>query len=473
MNNRKDFLLPACYDLGMKKVHRGFIIRLVIVIVALVVIGGVYFERSRPQAATIPEMTSPFGTPGTSTVPIENKIQARTVIVGESKIYTNYTYGFSLSYPTDFSEEDFGDVLSVVEGRPEGTRLDFIRIGINVSSSTAGCIEDGFKDGAILANRIIGGVSFHAIEFKDSAAGGQRGNVTRFEAVRDGRCYRIEKYIAYHVPLERTEPSTYPSPFDEKTANSELDAIISSFKFIDWKTYTNKDYGFTLFYPQDWELDDRSSYMNGRQASVNLHSPERSDFPGHPGLPIYLLLPIAANADTKELNEAFSPCLATRDPKYTTGQSSCNAPVDRATEEAAPEQKIAAQIMSTFRFTGEKGKFATTSPSIRLIYPKGGEQWKWFGPNSVDWEPLGLKDSDEVKIAFRSSGGSVCWYKTEKPILAGKGSASYIIPSQVACDGDATGLKAGESYKVQIIVTKYDSGKGVADTSADYLTIVK
>lgn len=53
---------------------------------------------------------------------------------------------------------------------------------------------------------------------------------------------KIEKSLKTGVTKPKTTPTTSPSASPDETA--------------DWKTYTNKDYGFSLKYPQEWTVEE-------------------------------------------------------------------------------------------------------------------------------------------------------------------------------------------------------------------------
>ncbi len=242
-----------------------------------------------------------------------------------------------------------------------------------------------------------------------------------------------------------------------------------------WKTYENKDYGFSVSYPKDWSVNDTSSYAGGsRQINIHFNGPLHSDIPNYKGPQVSWYFLIGGNIDTQQINflPAFG-CFSTPDPKYQSGQSPCNAPVDIEKEKNATEQIIMEKIVSTFKLTGEKGKFESTIPSITLHMPED-ENWYWNGNHSISWTPIGLKNEDVVKVIFRTLKYDVaCSLKTKELITVGNGSISMIKPVNVSCENNEPGLKIGEKYKVQIIVPAYDSGRGVADQSSGYITIVK
>lgn len=108
-----------------------------------------------------------------------------------------------------------------------------------------------------------------------------------------------------------------------------------------------------------------------------------------------------------------------------------------------------------------------TTPIIKIISPNKEEVWNQNGEYTINWEYSDLNKSDEVIIGFRNSGQDVCWAGKE---IVGNGLFK-IIPNKVICDGSIKDLKSSGKYKVQIIVSKYSEGKGVADVSENYITI--
>ena len=239
-----------------------------------------------------------------------------------------------------------------------------------------------------------------------------------------------------------------------------------------WKTYTNKDYNFTLSYPSNWTISDRSYDDNGRAINIVVIGPSRLDFPNHLGYEVNYSVLISGSADTQKLS-SFSGrgCFFTKDPKYRSGQSSCNANVSRETEENSPEQKIAAQIFSTFKFNNEKSRPTNIAHSITNLYPERDENRSIEDSYIIGWRSTGLMSTDELRVGFRNSNSSTCWYSTTTPITIGQYGVD-IKPSEVRCAGSSAGLVTNEKYKIVVVVEKYDSGKGVADESGHTVTFI-
>jgi hypothetical protein len=114
-------------------------------------------------------------------------------------------------------------------------------------------------------------------------------------------------------------------------------------------------------------------------------------------------------------------------------------------------------------------------PNITILSPNGGEVWNQNDQYTIRWVYSGLDKNDEVYIGLRFFDSSdidkgVCWLN--KKSTAGIGYLS-LVPKYVECGKDdmLPDLKTGGRYKVQIGVSKYSSGIGVADYSDNYFTI--
>lgn len=107
------------------------------------------------------------------------------------------------------------------------------------------------------------------------------------------------------------------------------------------------------------------------------------------------------------------------------------------------------------------------TPMIAVISPNGGERWSQNGEYVIRWTYSGLDKNDQIRIGFRSSDASICWIGTSSI----GSDLLKVTPNKINCSGDVKSLKIGDKYKVQLIVTKYDSGLGVAAESDNYFTI--
>ncbi len=162
------------------------------------------------------------------------------------KKYDNTKYAFNLFYPPEYLSSEtenggFYDELNIFnldiktpDGYQKDTDFGEGRVTIMVSPTISNCyyIKDSIY-GNMTAIKMINGKAFHynpKQPFEDAAMGGQRGLISLFSLIENGKCYRIEKTIMYRDSRGFREPP-YPPHFDEQKANLDLDNIISTFKF--------------------------------------------------------------------------------------------------------------------------------------------------------------------------------------------------------------------------------------------------
>jgi hypothetical protein len=120
----------------------------------------------------------------------------------------------------------------------------------------------------------------------------------------------------------------------------------------------------------------------------------------------------------------------------------------------------------------------TTTPLIQITSPYGKEIWRQNGEYNISWVSSNINKNDHVSIILRSTTNyfSACLVGSS---LAENGSFK-ITPSKVICAGSIddkkspdfiADLKKGGLFKVQVVVSEYSEGRGVADLSDDYITI--
>jgi hypothetical protein len=133
------------------------------------------------------------------------------------------------------------------------------------------------------------------------------------------------------------------------------------------------------------------------------------------------------------------------------------------------DSRVLDRLLSTIKFEN----IGNLTPNITLLTPNGGETWVQGGDYLVSWKSSGLDSTNLLSIGFRSAdGSSVCWYAGDEPIYASQSSWA-VTPKDMRCEDTGINLKGGGKYKVQIVVAKYASGKGVADISDDFFTLAK
>lgn len=160
----------------------------------------------------------------------------------ETKTFTSDKFGISLRAPEDYtvSETESGGyfnekILYTVEVRlpshyqPE-TDFNLGFLSISVSPTTTHCYKDESHNVDMTTSRMINGISFYynpKQPFPDAAMGGQRGFDSFYATIHNNQCIRIEKLIGYRDLRGFAEPP-YPKHFDEKQADADLEAVIST-----------------------------------------------------------------------------------------------------------------------------------------------------------------------------------------------------------------------------------------------------
>ncbi|HTE48631.1 MAG TPA: hypothetical protein VK675_01860 [Candidatus Paceibacterota bacterium] len=261
----------------MKNSQKGFIVPLLIVIIAILVIGfGVYVynnkkvsekeildgkiaeecskggngpkEISQECGNLLAEKRLKYPEEFPSGVNKTNLITQPSTQPDETsnwKTYTNDQYNLSIKYPVDFSineskgggffnEQNLYDLsISAPADYQKNTDFNIGRIEILVSPSIAKCYTSSSNGGNLSSIKLINGISFYynpQQPFEDDAMGGQRGKDSLFASIHDNQCYRIQKFVGYRDARGFTNPP-YPQHFDEQKVNTDLDNIISTFKF--------------------------------------------------------------------------------------------------------------------------------------------------------------------------------------------------------------------------------------------------
>lgn len=116
---------------------------------------------------------------------------------------------------------------------------------------------------------------------------------------------------------------------------------------------------------------------------------------------------------------------------------------------------------------------ASTSPSITVLSPNGGETWKAGTSYQVKWQSNNFSNSpaSSVNVNLVLPNGTTCFMGTA-PINQGQ---LTITPMLGACGGDPTHMVvAGQQYKINLqipIPSDPDNMKYISDTSDDYFTI--
>ncbi len=123
--------------------------------------------------------------------------------------------------------------------------------------------------------------------------------------------------------------------------------------------------------------------------------------------------------------------------------------------------EILKQILSTFKFTSP---VTNSTPSITILSPNGGETLKVGQTYKISFRSIGDLGSKTIRLNSYSYDGirlnSYFVGTTEN-----NSEFNFTIPSGVEV------TRFGPNYMIQVLVDKYNTGKGVADESDNYFSI--
>ena len=460
-----------------KNTQSGFIIPLIIGIVALFIIaGGVYFAYEKGKSAEVNQVN-------TSVIPAQAGIQSQTS--GSNSSTSTSTEPTPIITSINPTSAKIGDTVAVSGSNLRGFEGDKNLWIQNVSSGVKGIIHGD------------AGASDQSIKF----------NLT------DKYCTAETSYSGNACPSYLTiTPGNYvvyANPWGV-TSNS-VPLLITSTSSTAWQTYTNSQYGYTLQYPYDFALVSNmtsaqksltSSYMgschelnasysystpgevslcyigsqttdgfsasafnisassttsvsdcqktqqneNGQQTKLTTINgiPFYEDMLGDAGLGHYV------STDSFRTYHAGKCYTIEADIESQVG----NAPYWNGLDPtflAGMKGKLD-QILSTFHFTST----ATSSiqPSITVISPNGGESFNINSPIPVSWSQN--YSSSSIKVCLLGSTGG-CLY-TSPSMNAVVGQNSFTIPATAnrkVCtenNGNSSCSLAG-GYKITILDT--------------------
>jgi hypothetical protein len=127
------------------------------------------------------------------------------------------------------------------------------------------------------------------------------------------------------------------SPAQPSSSEGVVDAPTSS---TAWTTYRNDDYGFSVSYPSDWTLSDKSlDQQCSRDPGVVITSPSRYDLPGYQGFPVQYIISISDNGSVADFGSS-----ATGGPR----QSFWNLDPSKYKKEQTAEYAIGQKIIASF-----------------------------------------------------------------------------------------------------------------------------
>lgn len=298
----------------MKKINlqKGIIqipvIAAIVIIVATVVSISIYetvkLTASKNPVSITPALTSTLS-PTSTPLPTLNPN-----ITADWKTYSNKKYGFTVKYPQDFKineQENTPQVISV--DKILCCRFSFddgMSLQINYIPNTVG----GYPDmNDVLKNKKMG-LSQETFSIQKYSYGNFKG--VKAVSIDNGAGLVKQEYIDLYLKVDNGFYSFVWSSLDpENKGFSSADYLLpmlSTFKFTetdaaaDWKTYTNKDYGFNFKYPAEFISADANlrnetlNYLDRFGATVNMLALSKSAYPKNTDLARADIL-IAVNKD--------------------------------------------------------------------------------------------------------------------------------------------------------------------------------
>lgn len=229
--------------LDMKTHNRGFIVPLLLAIIALLIVGGGVYVFSQRQQTNSPAIVSPT-TQSTSTTQ-----------VSDLKTYANSTYGFSFNYPgtSYFGTSDYGSIktftnspIAFVQLTDNSQTEGYLTVSISSNSAeVAKCTSPGafvlinnnsdipaqYRE--VLAgnakNITINGVTFlqYDVTSHDSIMGAER----QYTAMHNGSCVDIRLSTFPSACVNSGCDDRRWSVQTETVLLNQLDIIAKTFKF--------------------------------------------------------------------------------------------------------------------------------------------------------------------------------------------------------------------------------------------------
>jgi hypothetical protein len=274
------------------------------IVIVIVVIGGVIWFATKKAVAPQQQNAITTSTPEVISTPVA------------TKVYTNNQFGFSISIPSDFVQEQ-GDYVP----RDYPTKDD------NVIFKNA-------KTGASLIFRShdldypdnLGTKTINGIEWKVSGSSDIEGYTVRYTTNKNG----YNNMFSVH-----------------KTDETLLNQILASIKFTSPAAivpYTDSTYKFQFLYPRNWSVGNQS-YISGHSEARNISigSPAIKDFPGYVGKVVSYGITFSGS-DVKPMTETESGFEV-----FEGTGGPIPIQVDAATLNARPEPKLAKVIEDSFK----------------------------------------------------------------------------------------------------------------------------
>ncbi len=163
-------------------------------------------------------------------------------------MYTNTTYGFSISYPNNFtatstfassyllptywniySTEGSGDQVVAIEYPGSNNILSSeIRIGVSDEPDQVKAC-DKFDQNVTTSSHAINGEEFY-VGTESDAAMSHFSHTESYRVIHNDMCFAIDLVTFGTNPEVYSPPKTVP--FDQKTAQAALEQVVDSFTFV-------------------------------------------------------------------------------------------------------------------------------------------------------------------------------------------------------------------------------------------------
>jgi hypothetical protein len=245
------------------------------ILIFLALFGSLYYFPSKnlkelaiknpPLSSQPPNQTTPSPIPSELPTPLW-------------KTYTNKELGFSFEYPADwqFEESTFPGVSQ------KNIRLSFqpVNFTLEVNASASLSITSHSYEG------------YEMLSSEKITVGGESATKRTWQTTAKGKELYKDSYKAIDISFSHAN-NRYTLYINYKENNEPLvlqnfEHILSSFRFQDlvqkadkWLVYTNKEIGYTLKYPSDWQLEEvntKSQVTDNQVKYIKIYEPKKKYF---------------------------------------------------------------------------------------------------------------------------------------------------------------------------------------------------
>jgi len=213
----------------MKNSQKGFVVPLLIAIIALLVVGGgIYiYENNRTTTPAVistgtqtPPASSEQNVPNNSPVVVKNPLAT-----SGWQTYSSAQYGFSFQYPSTFVPCNNKTACVQYNSDSQAT----FNVSVNSSETYEDCVRmlqnDSSNGISATIQTTINGIAFEKDSSVDPAAG-QRYGTESYRTYYNGACYEIDLHVFWTVQDESYPTTIYP----------KLEALLPTFRFTTQQT---------------------------------------------------------------------------------------------------------------------------------------------------------------------------------------------------------------------------------------------